>query len=274
MEGIMSVVLMYHALYRGEDTSAIDQEDLPYAVSEEAFIQQLDSLQNKRVGQFDQTESPDVVITFDDGHLSNLEIAAPLLLERGLSALFFVTSGFIGKRAGFMDREQLATLAAMPGMLIGGHGVTHRFLDDLDERECRAELQESREQLALMSGQECRSISFPGGRYNENTLNLLKDTGYWQWFGSEIGTVEPVQSFLPDEVRPVNDQQLLVQNRRRPLERVAIRRSTTLEEFARMIGPDDAYYRDHQRRSQAKALLRRVLGNRLYHGLYKFLSAR
>ncbi|MGQ7844947.1 polysaccharide deacetylase family protein [Granulosicoccus sp. 3-233] len=270
----MSVVLMYHALYRDDDTSAIDQEDLPYAVSEENFIRQLDSLQGKRVGLFDQSEEPDVVITFDDGHLSNLEIAAPLLVERGLPAIFFVTSEFIGKRPGFMDSVQLAALAAMPGMSVGSHGVTHRFLDDLDENELREELLESRQQLERMTTRECRSISFPGGRYNDNTLNLLKDTGYWQWYGSEIGIVEHIRSFVQDDARTEDDRQLLVQNRRQPIERVAIRRSTTLEEFARMIGPDETYYTDHRRRSQAKALLRRVLGNRLYHGLYKSLSVR
>lgn len=270
----MSVVLMYHALYRGEDTSAIDQEDLPYAVSEADFIQQLDLLQQKQVGLFDQDNAPDIVITFDDGHASNLEIAAPLLLEREMPAMFFVTSDFIGNRPGFMNGEQLAMLAAMPGMCVGSHGVSHRFLDDLDDAQLREELSESRGRLEAWAGRECRSISFPGGRYNDNTLNLLKDTGYWQWYGSEIGTVDHVGSFLPSNDRTDSGRQLLVQNRRSPIERVAIRRSTSIEEFARMIGPDEAYYTDHRRRSQAKALLRRVLGNRLYHGLYKFLSAR
>jgi len=270
----MSVVLMYHALYRGDDTSSIDQEDLPYAVSEDNFIRQLDLLQQKRVGLFDRDDAPDVVITFDDGHLSNLEIAAPLLLERGMSAIYFVTSDFIGNRPGFMDEGQLAALAGLPGMCVGSHGVSHRFLDDLDGSQLREELSESRRQLEGWTGQECRSISFPGGRSNENTLNLLKDTGYWQWYGSEIGTVEYVGSFLPSDNSMESDRQLLVQNRLSPIERVAIRRSTTIEEFARMIGPDESYYTDHRRRSQAKALLRRVLGNRLYHGLYKFLSAR
>ncbi len=40
----MTVVLMYHALYRDDDTSLIDDEDLPYAVSESAFIEQMDLL--------------------------------------------------------------------------------------------------------------------------------------------------------------------------------------------------------------------------------------
>lgn len=270
----MTVVLMYHALYRGDDTSAIDQEDLPYAVSEQDFARQLDSLRDKRVGQFEQGQSPEVVITFDDGHVSNLEIAAPMLVERGLSACFFVTSDFIGKRRGFMDQQELSDLAGMPGMSIGSHGVSHRFFDDLDEQAAREELLASRLALESVTGQECRSISFPGGRYNGGTLNLLNVTGYCQWYGSEIGTVEPSESFRESADGDDQGGLLLRQSRRRPLERVAIRRSTNIEEFSCMIGPDNSYYRQHQRRSQAKALVRRILGNRLYHGLYKSLSRR
>lgn len=270
----MTVVLMYHALYRGDDTSAIDQEDLPYAVSEQAFTEQLDALQSKRVGQFEQGQSPEIVITFDDGHLSNLDIAAPLLIERGLSACFFVTSDFIGQRPGFMSHEQLAELARLPGMTIGSHGVSHRFLDDLDEEQAREELLVSRTRLETLIGGECRSISFPGGRYDDITLNLLNVTGYRQWYGSEVGTVELSESFNAQIDSAEGAGQLLLQSRRQPLERVAIRRSTTMEEFSCMIGPDAAYYRNHQRRGQAKVLIRRILGNRLYHGLYKSLSAR
>ena len=123
----MSVVLMYHALFRGSDTSAIDQEDLPYAVSEADFCAQLDLLATRQVGVYSPGEAPEVVITFDDGHQSNLEIAATQLQARGLSAYFFITSGFIGRRAHFLSAAELHALAAVPGMVIGSHGVTHRF---------------------------------------------------------------------------------------------------------------------------------------------------
>lgn len=272
----MSVVLMYHALYRGTDTSAIDQEDLPYAVSETEFAAQLDLLLGKNVGLFDASQSPDIVITFDDGHQSNLEIAAPLLQARGMSAYFFITSDFIDQRLGFMNGEQLHRLGQIPGMCIGSHGVSHRFFDDLSEEDTRAELVDSRAKLESITGRECRSISFPGGRYDEQTLHLLRAAGYRQWFGSEIGTVDAARTL--DAKTALEEEgdgfSLQAQLQQAPIDRVAVRRTTSLDEFARMIGPDEDYFRHHRRRSQVKFLMRRFLGNRLYHGLYKTLSAR
>lgn len=40
-----------------------------------------------------------LAITFDDGYLNNLEVAAPVLARLGLPATFFVTAGFIDGRA-------------------------------------------------------------------------------------------------------------------------------------------------------------------------------
>lgn len=268
----MSVVLMYHALHRDGDTSEIDQEDLPYALSESAFVSQLDALKDRQVGLLDGRGSPEVVITFDDGHVSNLQIAAPLLQARGLSAYFFVTTDFIDKRPGFMSQTQLCELSRIPGMCIGSHGVSHRFFDDLSAEQSRKELIDSRRQLEQWCGQPCESISFPGGRYSQQTLEQVQSCGYHQWFGSDMGIVSLEQAMNGQSRQ--SGQSLPKQQRRQPLERVAIRRTTSPQEFARMIEPDRNYFRQHQWRSQAKMLCRRLLGNRLYHGLYKSLSAR
>jgi len=254
----MSVVLMYHSLYNGEDTSRIDAEDLPYAVSTSNFIAQLDRLTNKRVGMLDLKNQtmPDVVITFDDGHVSNYDIAMPLLAERGLAAYLFVTSDFVGQRAHFCSSEQLAKMANN-GIEIGSHGTTHRFFDDLSDDEAECELRQSMKQLSEQCGQAVQSISYPGGRYSKRTLELSRTVGYSQLFGSEIGTLK--QSDL---------------SANGPLKRVAIRRGTTLDEFDRIINADAAYYAKQRGKQHAKTLVKRTLGNRLYHGLYKSISAR
>lgn len=271
----MSVVLMYHALYRDDDTSLIDDEDLPYAVSQSNFIAQLDSLATRRVGIFDGSAEPEIVITFDDGHVSNLELAAPLLLERQLPAIFFITTNFIGNRVGFMDSEQLKALSDSPGMYVGSHGLSHRFFDDMNPADSIHELAHSRELLETLTSRPCQSISFPGGRYNSQTLSQLETAGYRQWFGSSVAVVNN-SVFGASRVNNENTTSdfLLTQQNTEPLSRVAVRRNTTLNEFNRIIGPDKSYYRQHRLKSQAKRSLRRVIGNRLYHGLYKSISAR
>ena len=254
----MSVVLMYHSLYSGDDTSRIDAEDLPYAVSVENFVAQLDRLHRKRVGLLnnDDTNLPDVIITFDDGHVSNFDLAMPLLAERGMEAYLFVTGEFVGKRPHFCNVGHLAQMAAN-GMVIGSHGMTHRFFDDLSDTDAERELRQSLSQLTEQSGQAVQSISFPGGRYSQRTLEIARSAGYAQLFGSGIGTLK--HSDL---------------NANAPLKRVAIRRGTSLEEFDRIINADTAYYAVEKTKQHAKTLVKRTLGNRLYHGLYKSISAR
>jgi len=271
----MSIVLMYHALYRATSTAEIDGEDMPYAVSESDFISQLDRITAREAGTFTVGHAPDVVITFDDGHRSNLEIAAPLLAERGLSAYFFVTSGFIDNRAGFMSPTQLRELSDVPGMIIGSHGVTHRFFADMSDSDAFEELADSRKSVENMTGKACESMSFPGGRYTSETLEMMRASGYVQWFGSDTGIVDVSQSFTQAPAGlSSSGANLSHMASKLPVRRVAIRQNTQLAEFDRMIAPDEAYYKSLRRRSQAKKLLQRTIGNRLYHGLYKSLSAR
>ncbi len=265
---------MYHSLYRGEDTTDIDAEDLPYAVSESNFIEQIDRIAKHRSGLFSENETADIVITFDDGHRSNLDIAVPLLVERGLTAYFFITTGFTDSRPGFMSSEEITSLSSVPGMVVGSHGVTHRFFNDMSENEAIAELVESKQALEKLTNHPCESMSFPGGRYNQKILRLMKSSGYSQWFGSDIGMVDPSECFVKHPIAETPCHRILPMSGTRPINRVAIRRNTQLDEFERMISPDRHYYRSQVRKSQAKKVLQKTLGNRLYYGLYKSVSAR
>jgi hypothetical protein len=106
-------------------------------------------------------------------------------------------------------------------------------------------------------------------------LELLRTAGYTQWFGSDVGMVNVSRSFNSTFATvAAQGSTLLPMSGIQPLKRVAIRRTTQLDEFDRMITPDRSYYRSHGRRSQAKKILQRTLGNRLYYGLYKSVSAR
>ena len=303
----MSVVLMYHGIFPDNNPDVIDAEDLPYALSVSDFTRQLDLLAQSDVGLYDQSKMPEVVITFDDGHASAIELAAPLLLERELPAYFFVTTDFINQRDGFMSGDELAELSRMRGMCIGSHGVTHRFFDDLNSSESLDELISSKRALESWCEARCDSLSFPGGRFSPQTLAQLLEAGYTQWFGSEIGLVDTDRlheggehvgtgSLLPSELKNavenghVDDSleresdatlsassdrwQLAALRGQQPLERVAIRRNTQLPEFRRIMCQDLNYFRQKRRNSQVKQLIRSVVGNRLYHGLYKSILAR
>lgn len=250
---------MYHALHPDGRTGLIDAEDLPYAISESDFLRQLDVLGSRHCGALPTTDEtsagvlPEVIITFDDGHVSNHQIALPLLLERGLIAHVFVTSGFIGQRRGFCSPEQVAEMAHN-GLLIGAHGVSHTFFDDMTPEQAAEELQSSRASLERWTEDKVTTMSFPGGRFSAKVLELAGDAGYDRLFGSKFGMV---------------CENTVLSNRGQVLERVPVRRTTTLEEFRLISEGDEAYFNRARRRQSLKDSARRLLGNKLYHGLYK-----
>ena len=46
-----------------------------------------------------------VVLTFDDGHLEMFEVVAPILSKRGISATFFLNTGFLDNKDMFFRHK-------------------------------------------------------------------------------------------------------------------------------------------------------------------------
>ena len=244
-------ILMYHGLHR--EASSRGRYDPVYSVHPEMFARQLDWLvqQGHRAPLLEDAlsgpgDARDVVITFDDGDVSNVEIALPLLLERGLRAEFFVTTDFIGQ-CGMLAPDDIRRLAAH-GMGIGSHGRTHAFLSDLDTTDLMAELDDSRCRLQAICGRPIDSLALPGGRGGERELNAAQRLGYRHLLGSVPGP-----------------------NRRRRgdawLQRLPVTRTLSLDDFAALVHWRGLPARWMQARHAALALPKRVLGNDGYQRL-------
>jgi peptidoglycan/xylan/chitin deacetylase (PgdA/CDA1 family) len=117
-----------------------------------------------------------VAITFDDGFSDN-HAALIELSRRGLRATIFMTTGAIGARDR-LSASQLARLAEMPSVEVGAHGVRHRRLDELDERELTAEVGGSKAQLEEIIGTSVRSFAYPHGAYDGAVRRAVTAAGY------------------------------------------------------------------------------------------------
>ena len=93
----------------------------------------------------EQTSQPDVKITFEDGHRSNLQ-AATELAELGIRAAVFVIPSFCIDRSDFLKPAELRALHGIVD--VGAHGYTHRPLTALDRRVLDRELVDSKIWLA------------------------------------------------------------------------------------------------------------------------------
>lgn len=128
---------------------------------------------------------PNVEITFDDGNLSDLEVAVPLLLDRGLRATFFVLGGRIGWQD-FLSAQDIREMDRL-GMKIGSHGMDHLPWSSLDDAALHRELIHSRDILEDLLGKPVLEAAMPFGDFNGHSLRTALKAGYHQIFISSGG---------------------------------------------------------------------------------------
>lgn len=140
-------------------------------------------------------ELPEVRLTFDDGNASDLSVALPMLVERGLTASFFVIAGRLGQ-PGSLAADDVRALAES-GMTIGTHGMQHRSWRSLDEDEYREELDEARELLEVAAGSPIDEAACPYGAYDRRALRALKQREF-----RRVYTVDRRSASLDDWLQP------------------------------------------------------------------------
>lgn len=241
-------VLMYHGLHAGSDDAG--RFDSVYSVTPNDFRHQLDWLvaQGYRAVRLRDVDSLDasikpVIISFDDGDVSNYTVALPLLKERGFTAEFFVTADFIDQ-TGMLTAANVRALSEA-GMGVQSHGCTHRFLEDLDETSLASELRESKQRLERAGGGDVDALALPGGRGGERERRLARELGY-----------RHVLNSAPGVNRDWRDGEYL--------ERVAVTRGMSLDEFAALVTWRGVAPRWQRMRFRLLRLPKRVLGNKRY----------
>lgn len=123
-----------------------------------------------------RNQDKSIVLTFDDGALSDYEIIFPLLKEFNFCASFFITVNFVGKK-GFMQWDMIKELKDN-NMEIGSHTISHPFLSKLSEERIWEELYASRCMLEDKLGVKIEILSLPYGDFNKRTIALAKKAAY------------------------------------------------------------------------------------------------
>lgn len=155
-----------------------DPGEAPYWVTEEQF----NAVLNRVAGAPDPSEYE---ITFDDGNLSDHDIALPALAARGLTARFFVLAGRLGQ-TGSLGAEHVRAIADA-GMVIGSHGIDHVPWTGLDDASLKRELADSRARLENICGRPVTEAGIPFGRYDARVLRALRAAGYSAAWSSDGG---------------------------------------------------------------------------------------
>ena len=248
MAGPRAVFLMYHELeLPGRPLCQSEPGYVRYILSRESFCSQIDWLVRNKWRSLSVGEAlgypaeKSVAITFDDGTETDLIAAAPILKEAGFNATFYVTAGFVGN-PGYMSSVQLRELHAL-GFEIGCHSMTHAYLDDLDPQAMRREIFDAKKMLEDTIGGTIEHFSCPGGRYNDQARDLVREAGYLSMATSRVRANSPATD-------PYS------------LGRAAILRDTSIAKFERICTAEALW---QMRLSETLlCVVKRAMGNSIY----------
>ncbi len=169
--------LMYHNLERQpRDEYALEPRDFEAQLSwlaSEGFVAEGFPELTERLSAPGPWPARYCVLTFDDGHESNLQ-AAEMVRRAGFQATFFITRHI--SLPHFLDDEGVRELSAICS--VGSHGVTHRALIKLPTAEVKRELSESRQWLEDVTGAPVPWFSAPGGAIDRRVRRLAVGAGY------------------------------------------------------------------------------------------------
>lgn len=233
--------LLYHELRPGGS-------DYTYILATDRFQQHVDLFAELRQGD-GATLYPE--ITFDDGHISNFEYAAPILASRDLRGTFFITVGWTGTRPGYMGWQELQELHRA-GHRIGAHGWSHTLLTHCDQSQLRMELETARLTLEDKLGASITTMSLPGGRANTQVLAACRAAGYTQVYTS-------APRAEPDPAAPL-------------LGRLNVLGGMTVESMAALLDPHSSALGSLERQHRMKAAAKSLLGDQIYERLWGLLN--
>jgi peptidoglycan/xylan/chitin deacetylase (PgdA/CDA1 family) len=233
--------LLYHEV-------TLRRSEYSYAIEREQFERHLDLFVHMRKHE---TFGLWPELTFDDGHISNFEMALPALQSRALVARFFITAGWTGNKPGYMGWTELRSLHAS-GQSIGAHGWSHTLLTHCAKKELDKELSGARLLLEDKLGTSVTTMSLPGGRYNQRVLAACREAGY-----SRIYTSEPSAEQVPTGYI---------------VGRLNIRGDMTLEWIQRLFQPGSPVLLNLERQYRLKVAAKRLLGDRLYEKFWAVLN--
>lgn len=175
-------ILMYHVIAKASPGQAYPELWVPPArfaaqmrALEDAGYQGV-TLADVVAGWRDGGPLPErpVVISFDDGYLSQSTNAGPVLERLGWPGVLYLTT----RNVGASIPEASVRKLLRSGWELGAHTATHPDLRTLDAAGLQREVDDVRVTLRARFGQDVTAFCYPAGDYDAAAIDAVRRAGY------------------------------------------------------------------------------------------------
>ncbi len=148
-----------------------------FSVEPSQFEKQISSLADAGVesyilGDIVNPRKHKCLLTFDDGHVSNLQ-AARMLSELGFVGYFYLIKDYSLEREDYLSERDIKEISSL-GHILGVHGKNHDQWAKMPEDMVISHLRETKDWIEQLTGKVVCTCSAPGGVIDNRTIDLIK----------------------------------------------------------------------------------------------------
>ena len=146
-----------------------------------------------------------ILLTIDDGFESFYKNAWPILKEKKIPFILFISTREVGK-FNYMSWKQIKEINKESFVLIGNHSHTHEYLINENSSVIKKDIEKSIEIFKKQLGRNSSFFSYPFGEYSLEFKKIIKTLEFKYAFGQHSGVIDETKDFYELPRFPINEK--------------------------------------------------------------------
>ena len=139
-------------------------------------------------------EQRKILLTIDDGFESFYQKAWPILKEKKIPFILFVSTREVGA-FNYMTWDQIKEIEKEDFVEIGNHSHTHEYLVDENKEVIISDIKKSMTIFKKELGKNSIFFSYPFGEYSLEFKEIIVSLGFKYAFGQHSGVIDETKDF-------------------------------------------------------------------------------
>jgi peptidoglycan/xylan/chitin deacetylase (PgdA/CDA1 family) len=146
-----------------------------------------------------------ILLTIDDGYSSFYKNAWPILKEKKIPFILFISTREVGS-FNYMTWDQIKELSKENFVEIGNHSHTHEYLVDENTDLIKEDIEKSILIFKDKLGKNSNFFSYPFGEYSLEFKNIIKSLGFKYALGQHSGVMDETKNYYEFPRFPINEK--------------------------------------------------------------------